>query len=142
MKLTDLVYMTRLYTRDNNSYMFTDSMITSFINQGIDRIRQYPYFVDMSYLSNASDEPSLLPSQYHYILPLFASSRCFEHDERFYEATEKRNEFESLLSDLISEVQMGNIVLKDEDGNDIKDSTHACEYVTDDYFNVKRNSEV
>ena len=141
MTLNDLIYTARLYTRDNNSYMFSDSMVTLFINQAIDRIRQYKYFVNMKHLSSKEDEPNLLPSQYHYMLALFASSRCFEHDERFYESVEKRNEFESLLDSLISDVQLGNIVLIDEDGNAIKDDTSCIDYVVDAYFNVNGGEE-
>lgn len=142
MTLTDLIYRTRLYTRDNNSYMFTDGMITLFLNEAIDRVRQYPHFTQMSYLNFASDEPKFIPVQYHYMLALFASARCFEHDERFYEAADRRNEFEQLLGDFINEVQSGNIPILDEEGNEIDDVTHTVDYVTDDYYKPKSKIKI
>ena len=86
--------MTRLYCRDNNSYVFTDVQIKLFLNQAIDRIKQYKVFLGMKKLVNPYDVPNLLPEEYHYMLALFAASRCYDMDERFYEGIEKRNEFE------------------------------------------------
>lgn len=129
--------MTHIYTRDTNSYVFSDNYIDIFINQAIDRLRQYKVFEGMTYLEYSDDEPILLPSQYHYLLALFAASRCFDVDERFYEGVEKRNEFEGLLDDLIADIQAGNIVITDADGNAVEDGTNYVEYVTDAYFDVK-----
>ena len=137
MTLHKLRELTHIYTRDTNSYVFSDNTIDIFLNQAIDRLRQYKIFEGMSYLEYSDDEPSLLPSQYHYLLALFAASRCFDIDERFYEGVEKRNEFESLLDDLIADVQAGNIVITDSEGNNVEDGTNYIEYVTDAYFDVK-----
>ena len=129
--------MTHIFARDTNNYVFTDTYIDMFLNQAIDRLRQYKVFEGMSYLEYSDDEVTLLPSQYHYMLALFAASRCFDIDERFYEGVEKRNEFESLLDDLIADVQAGNIVITDSEGNNVEDGTNYIEYVTDAYFDVK-----
>lgn len=129
--------MTHIYARDTNNYVFSDIHIDMFINQAIDRLRQYKVFQGMSYLEYSDDEPILLPSQYHYLLALFAASRCFDIDERFYEGVEKRNEFESLLDDLIADIQAGNIVITDKDGNTVEDGSCYTEYVVDAYFDNK-----
>lgn len=142
MNLAELIHMTRVYCRDNNSYMFTDSTITLFLNQAIDRIKQYKLFVDMPYLDNMSDTVKILPRQYQYLLALFASSRCYDTDERFYEGTEKRNEFESLFLDLISEIEAGNVIVFDDAGDEIDDHPNYIDYVTDQYFNISVGGDV
>lgn len=138
MNFTDLIYMTRQYCRDNNSYVFTDVQIKMFLNQAIDRIKQYKVFLGMKKLIHPEDVPNLLPEQYHYMLALFAASRCFDMDERFYEGVEKRNEFESLFENLIADIQAGNIEIvdTDEDGNEVvvEDGTTYIEYIKDEYF--------
>ena len=138
MQLSDIMYMTRLYTRDNNSYVFSDTMIKMFVNQGIDRIKQYKVFSGMKQLVDGSDKPTHLPESYHYMLALFAASRCFDHDERHYEGTEKRNEFEQLLTELISEIQAGNLTIYDGKGNEVVDGTICCmDAVKDVYFDYR-----
>lgn len=136
MVLTDLILMTRVYCRDNNTHMFTDDNIKMFLNQGIDRLRQYKVFDKMSYLENNDDVVNFLPSQYHYLLALFASSRCYDTDERFYEGIEKRNEFESAFSDLINEIENNNVIITDDDGATVDDKPNYIDYVVDKYFNV------
>jgi len=140
MQLIDIVYMTRLYTRDNNSYVFSDTMIKMFVNQGIDRIRQHNIFSGMGYLQDSSDEPTHLPSQYHYMLALFAASRCFDHDERHYEGVEKRNEFEQLLAEMIAEIESGNLKIFDGvngNGDEVVTGTSGTDdFVKDAYFDV------
>lgn len=142
MQLSDIVYMTRLYTRDNNSYVFSDTMIKMFINQGIDRIKQYNVFSGMKHLQDGVDEPTHLPEHYHYMLALFSASRCFDHDERHYEGVEKRNEFEQLLAEMITEIESGNLKITDGNGNEV--STGALgvdDFVKDVYFNVHGGEE-
>lgn len=141
MNLLELREMTHIYTRDTNNYVFPDNYIDIFLNQAIDRLRQYKVFREMSYLKYGDDEVNFLPSQYHYILALFAASRCFDVDERFYEGVEKRNEFESLLDDLIADIQAGNITIIDNDGNIVDDETNYIEYVTDAYFNLNQGDD-
>ena len=140
MNLTNLIDRTRLYARDTNTFMFSDALITSFINEAIDVISEYSVFNDMEYLTISTDTPELLPARHHYLLALYASSRCFEFDQRFYEATEKRNEFEAKFYDLIAEIQGGNVVIKDADGNEIEDKTKCTDEVVDVYF-VKPKTE-
>ena len=142
MTLLDLIYMTRLYTRDNNSYVFSETMIRYFINQGIDRIRQYKIFSGMEHLDYLDDTPTHLPSQYHYMLALFAASRCFDHDERHYEGVEKRNEFEALLSDLIADIECGNLKIVDKNNKEVVSGIScADDFIKDAYFDVHGGEE-
>lgn len=135
MTLTELIAMTRLFARDLNGYVFTDIICTLYINQAIDRIKQYIVFDGMTHLSTGTDVPLLLPESYHYIIALFAASRCLDMDERFYEGTEKRNEFEDMLDELIAEIQSGNLVIVDALNATVEDTTTFVDYVTDTYFN-------
>lgn len=135
MTLLSLREMTHIYARDTNGYVFPEDYIDLFINQAIDRLRQYPVFREMTYLESSKDEPAILPPQYHYMLALFAASRCFDIDERFYEGVEKRNEFEELLVNLLADIHSGTLDITDVDGDIIEDDTCCIEYVTDVYFN-------
>lgn len=126
--------MTRVYARDNNNFMFKDSVIKMFINQGVDRLAQYKSFEDMPYLVNGTDVVTYLPRQYNYLLALFASARCYDTDERFYEGTEKRNEFEYYLDNLIAEIESGNIIIKDASNVAVVNATTCIDYITDTYF--------
>ncbi len=123
MNLTQLIARTRVYARDNNSFMFKDSLIKSFLEEAVDRIAQYKVFENMSYLTNVNDEPSYLPKPYHYLLALYASARCYDTDERFFEGTEKRNEFEYYFDNLIADIESGNVVIKDKDGKEVINDT-------------------
>lgn len=136
MTLNDLIKMTRAYCRDNNSYVFTEANIKMFINQAIDRIRQYKIFGDMPYLNTKTDEVTFIPEQYQYLLALFAAHRCYDTDERFYEGIEKRNEFEQAFSDLINEIEAGNVTITDAEGEALSDDDlpNYIEYVKNEYF--------
>ena len=142
MTLTELIGMTRVYARDNNSFMFTDANITMFLNQAIDRLMQYPIFKNMPYLSIEEPNVYFLPKQYHYILALFASARCFDTDERFYEGTEKRNEFEQFLDNMIAEIESGNLIIYGIDGiTAIENTANYMDYVTDTYYGTSTTEE-
>ena len=134
MTFQELINLTKVYTRDTDSRIFTDVDIRMFINQGIDRIKQYNVFESMEYLSNLSDIPKLLPSMYHYILALFSASRLFDTDERFYEGTEKRNEFEQVFADVVDRIENGSLIITDESGSVIDNTTNVIDHVVDVYF--------
>lgn len=146
MNLKDLISLTKLYVRDKNGYMFTSDECKLFINQGIDRLLQHPIFKGMVHLEVPEDIPIILPEQYHYILALFASSRLYDIDERFFEGTQKRNEFEQLFNDLVNQVEDGMLELKDGDGNPLNVSDMYewfKDYVVDEYYsNTTDDSEV
>ena len=137
MTFKELIDMTRFYTRDSNGFMFSDTNIKLFINQGIDRIKQFKLFSGLSHLDSLGDIPQILPQEYHYMLALFSASRLFDNDERFYEATQKRNEFEQLFEEMISEINAGNIIIKDANGDNLDtldDGETHVEYVKDEYY--------
>lgn len=143
MTLQELRDMTRAYARDTNSFMFTDAMIDMFINQAIDRLKHEAVFKGMKRLRDSIDTPILLPEEYHYMLALFSASRCLEFDERFYEGVERRNEFESLFTSLMSEIEAGNLVITDVDGNVVDNTACYIDYVVDEYFDIhKPDSDV
>lgn len=96
----------------------------------------------MPHLESDEDSVKLLPEPYHYMLALFAASRCYDMDERFYEGVEKRNEFEGLLEELISEIQCGNLEITDDEGNIIEDGTTYIDYIKDEYFEPEESGEV
>ena len=134
MTLTELIAMTRLLSRDINGYIFTDQIVTLYINQCIDRLKQYKVFGNMVHLATGTDVPILLPETYHYMIALFAASRCLDMDERFYEGTEKRNEFEALFDELIAEIQSGNLVIYDATDTAVEDTTTYIDAITDVYY--------
>ena len=134
MTLDQLRQMTHVYTRDTNSYVFPDDYIDMFLNQAIDYIRQYAMFRDIPHLRDGEDVPELIPEFYHYILALFAASRCFDVDERFYEGVEKRNEFEATFDSMLAEIHAGNLTIYDKDGNVVEDPSVYVGQVKNVYF--------
>lgn len=136
MNLEKLRTMTHTFARDTNGYVFPQDTVDMFINMAIDVLREYPVFADMEYLYLSSDVPKFLPEKYHYIIALYASSRCFDMDERFYEGTEKRNEFEQKLDDLIADIEAGNVIITDDEGKEVKNTYIASDEVVNDYFDV------
>lgn len=136
MTFQELINLTKVYARDTDSRIFSDANIKMFLNQGVDRIKQYNVFHDMATLTNLDDIPNLLPSAYHYLLALFASSRLFDTDERFFEGTEKRNEFEYTFRELIDDIESGTLVITDELGVAIENTLNAIDFVKDTYFDT------
>ena len=146
MTLSDILKLSKLHTRDTDSALFSNTMCTIYLNEGIDRMRQYKPLSGMKHLNNQDDEPIILPDSWHYLLALWVSSRCFDFDERFYEATEKRDEFENAFAQFRADVECGTITLVDGDGNPIDLSTDGdciIDHVKDVYFkNYERDEDV
>lgn len=137
MTLSDILELSKLHTRDTNSALFNNVMCTIYVNEGIDRMRQWKPLRGMAHLVNETDEPTILPDEWHYLLALWVSSRCFDFDERFYEATEKRDEFENAFAQFRADVECGTITLYGSDGNPIDLSTEGdcvIDYIKDVYF--------
>lgn len=134
MKLSDLKTRVQVYLRDLRGNKFTDQILTSFLREAVDRIRSYSVFSDMPYPDDIV-EVSFLPERYHYLLAVYASSRLFELDNDYYQATQRRNEFEHIfLNDLIPKIEAGEIIIKDSFGNEAINDTIAKDYVVDEYF--------
>lgn len=125
--------MTKTLSRDSGDYVFTDAMIKDFINQGIDRLKQTKVFNAMTHLDESTDVPTILPEEYHYILAIYASSRCLEYDERHYEALDRRNEFETLFAQLLNEIEA------DRQG-ELTNSMYS-DVVTNVYFNITQHDD-
>lgn len=87
---------TRRHLKDTTENVWTDDDITYFINEAINIIRKVavPYFDDLVEVVNTSDT-ILIDNEFKFLIPIFASARCFEQDEQNYRATKQMNEFES-----------------------------------------------
>lgn len=122
------------YTRDFFGTVFREIDFENYINEGIDRMKIDIVELDtMPYLNDDADVPTMLPQSYHYMLALYASSRCYAQDEQHFPAGNYRNEFEDLLRELQAKIANGDIVIKNADGDVIVADTNV-EYVTDIYF--------
>ena len=65
---------------------------------------------------------------------MYAGSRF--SDERFYEGTEKRNEFEQVFADLIDKIESGVIFIEDSLENPVENNSYVEDHVKDVYFNT------
>lgn len=94
--LTKAITDTRIHLKDTTENVWTDNHITYFINEAICIMRKVavPYFSGLLEVSNLTDVINI-DSDYKFLLPLFASARCFEQDEQNYRAVKQMNEFES-----------------------------------------------
>ena len=104
----------------------------NFLNEGVDRFSTIPELKDITYLVNDEDVVNYLPTNQHYLLAVFASARCFEIDERFFQGTQKMNEFESKLEDLEIAIKGGEVSIVDEAG-DVIQGDILIDYVSDVY---------
>lgn len=138
MNRNDLVSRVRSFTRDLSNSIFRQQDIEAYINEGIDRFRQFiPELMNMTYLFNANSIPNLLPEQYHYLLAVYATSRCFSQDENYYQATTFMNEFETKLDELKSKIESGEVVIRDENGKVVV-SDIDTDSVTNVYFKMRK----
>lgn len=138
MNLIQLKSKVRQYTNDTNSAVFKEDTIRDFINEGIDRLRENEYFYNEVSLPSNDSELRVLPSQYHYLLAIYAASRCFDMDERHYQGATRMNEFEQKLEDLLSKIDSGELVMKFTDDQGIEhtiESGYSFDAVSNDYFN-------
>lgn len=133
MDLKNLRKRVRFYVRDTNSKRFNDDEIDFYINEGIDRTRSHMAFTDMPNLFDETDEVNYIPENYHYILALFAASRCFGVDNDFYQEQDKRNEFENAFAELITKIENNEIY--------IKELEYTSDYVKDEYFDRSNADE-
>lgn len=135
MNRLDLIRRVRSLTRDFSNAIFRESDIVDYINEGINRIRQViPELSGLKELTDNSQSPDLLPSQYHHLLALYSASRCFGQDERHYQASNYMNEFETKLDEMKIGIEEGRIKIIDPQTNQPIKSTYEPDYVTDNYF--------
>lgn len=129
MTRSEIIQRVRSITRDFSNSIFREVDIVSFINEGINRFRQY--IVELKSLSSLDSNtsiPVMLPDEYHHLLALYCASRCFAQDERHYQSTTLMNEFETKLEELKSAIEAGLIVIKDADGS-VVEKNYDVEYV-------------
>jgi hypothetical protein len=139
MKLDDLKKRTQVYLRDTKGNKFPATTLTAMIFEAVDRVRQETIFSNMPYPDDVT-EVSYLPQKYHYLLAVYASSRLFELDNDFYQATQRRNEFEALFAELLDKIDAGEIEIKDNN-NTVVTVTRTGEYVVDEYYDRTSSSE-
>lgn len=138
MNRLDLVKRVRSLTRDFSNAIFRESDIVDYINEGINRIRQViPELSGLEELTDNTQSPDLLPSQYHHLLALYSASRCFTQDERHYQASNFMNEFETKLDEMKVGIEEGRIKIIDPKTNQPIKSAYETDYVTDNYFKTK-----
>lgn len=141
MNRGDMIRRVRSYTRDLSGSIFRTIDITDYINEGVDRIRsRIPQLKKMVSLDADNVVPSLLPSEYHYLIPVYASSRCFSQDERHYQASTLMNEFETKLEELFSDINEGVLPILDDAGN-VVDTSLPSDYVKQVYFDDSESTD-
>lgn len=121
MNRTQIVQKVRALTRDFSNSIFREQDIIDFINEGIDRCKQIiPELRTMKHLLTSQQEVKLLPPQYHHLLAVYSTSRCFGQDERHYQASTHMNEFEVKMDELKTAIANGEIIILDDSGNAIE----------------------
>ena len=121
MNRTQIVQKVRALTRDFSNSIFREQDIIDFMNEGIDRCKQIiPELRTMTHLLTSQQEIKLLPPQYHHLLAVYSTSRCFGQDERHYQASTHMNEFEVKMDELKTAIANGEIVIVDDSGNAIE----------------------
>lgn len=133
LTLNDLISRVNSYAGASAS-LFTDSDKQDFINEAIDRTRKISELRNMVHLTLSSQEPILLPKQYHHLLSVYAVSRCYTQDEQSSLAQMFMNEFEVKLDELENGIKNGSIIIYDEN-NFIVVSDDSIDNVKDVYFN-------
>ena len=140
MTRLELIQRVRAVTRDLSNSIFREQDIVSFINEGVDRFKQYiPQLSKMNHLVETNSSPDILPSQYHHLLAVYCSSRCFSQDERHYQATTMMNEFETKLEELKAAIDSADVVIIDPETGESITEDNFVEYVTlKPYWGVER----
>ena len=139
MTLRELIQKVRRYVRDTTGTIFQEHDIIDFINEGINRLKRIPELKGMKMLTVNQEKVIILPREYHYLISLYASSRCYAQDERHYQATTSMNEFEIKMEELIADISEGKVIIRDAQGNQILDE-NEMDYVRDVYHKGSRAS--
>lgn len=143
MQRSHIVTRVRSLTRDFSNSIFRETDIIDFINEGIDRIKQtIPELTNVPYLLTSTQKPILLPEQYHHLLAIYSTARCFSQDERHYQASTFMNEFEVKLEELRVGIENGQIIIRDSNG-DIVSNDLPIDYVNlKPYWNDNKNKDL
>lgn len=140
MNRLDLALRIRAYSRDFTNATFRDQDIVSYINEAIDRSAQIiPELRGMIHLPRIDSEVILLPKQYHHLLAVYGAARCFEQDERHFQAGNLMNEFETKMFALKADIESGSIDIIDPTTGLPVEMPYAEESVRDVYFDKRRS---
>lgn len=134
-----LVERTQVHLRDFQLTAFRQIDVIRYLNEGVERVMQIiPQFDDMETLEYDEQQPICLPKAYHHLLAVYATSRLFAQDDRFYQASTLMNEFESKIAQLYEDLIAGDVVAYDKEGKEII-FTGNIDYVTNEYYLDRRN---
>ncbi len=130
MNRLKLIQRVRSMTRDFTNATFRESDIVDFINEGINRFKQIiPEVKKEEKLLVNQQSLKYIPEEFHELLAIYSTSRCFSQDERHYQATTLMNEFEVKLDELREAIDNGLYKIIDPDtGEEITMGLEA-EYV-------------
>lgn len=139
MNRLEMIQRVRSHTRDLTNSVFREVDIVAFLNEGIDRIIQViPEFADMLPLMANDEVPIILPKQYHHLIPVYSTARCFGQDDRPYQSGTLMNEFETKLAKLEADLRSGELVVLDpETGLNI--IAGNAEYILNTYYPSRRD---
>lgn len=139
MNRLDLSLRVRSLTRDFSNAIFREADVHDYINEGINRTKQLiPQLRDMKPLTTGLQEVEHLPVEYHHLLAVYCASRCFAQDGQNYQASTLMNEFEQKFDGLKQDIENGEIIIKDKNGNEVT-HTYKVDYVHNNYFLTKAN---
>lgn len=144
MKRLELIRRVRSLTRDFSNSIFREQDIVDFINEGINRFKQIiPELKGEPKLLTQQQEVKLIPEEYQHLLAVYSTSRCFNQDERHYQATTYMNEFEVKLDELKQAVDNGDIVITNPDtGEAIESGSGSVDYVNlNSYWGIRTHDE-
>lgn len=143
MKRLELIRRVRSLTRDFSNSIFREQDIIDFINEGIDRFKQIiPELKGVEKLLANNQEVILIPEEYQHLLSVYATSRCFNQDERHYQAVNYMNEFETKLYSLKDSIDNGDVIITDEEGNVVEAGSGSVDYVNlESYWGIRTHDE-
>lgn len=130
----------RININDKAGSVFTNDDILLYINEGVDRVKSHSALKSIEHMLEQDSTPTPLPSEYHYLLAVYATARCFAQDERYYQATSFMNEFEHKFNELSDKINSGEVIISDSDGNRI-DAEYVEDFVINKYFSRKGSSK-
>lgn len=140
MTLRNVITSVRILLNDNTESVWTDAMITAYINQALYdlKITLPLYFVKIKELELQSDDEVIeINSDLKEMISLYGASRGYFIDEQYYKSTELRNEYEvkktEAINDILSSDEYSDILNEDGEG--------SVEYVIDIYSDAKSKLE-
>lgn len=136
MTLNELSTRARQILRDENKTIYNEINIQNGINEAIGRVKQLIKPLKfMTELTDGGQSPVGLPEEYHHLLSLYSASRCFFTDEQFQQSTILMNEFEQKIYELKIDIESGDVVITDANGEEVSGtSNNAIDAIKDVYF--------